>query len=72
LKLPAFQLSQCLFGEHLLKDTETPVAIVESEKTAIIASCYYPEFIWLACGGSGEFVRKALRTVERQEGGIIP
>jgi hypothetical protein len=52
LKLPEFNLSQCLFGEHLLKDTTNPVAIVESEKTAIIASCYLPEFIWLACGGS--------------------
>src|SRR5690606_25753596 len=27
-----------------------PVAIVESEKTAIIASIYLPQFIWLACG----------------------
>jgi len=52
LKLQDFNLSQCLFGEHLLRDTTSPVAIVESEKTAIIASCYLPDFIWLACGGS--------------------
>ncbi|MDR0619417.1 MAG: DUF6371 domain-containing protein [Bacteroidales bacterium] len=52
LKLPNFQLSQCLFGEHLLRDATKMVAVVESEKTAIIASVYLPQFIWLACGGS--------------------
>ena len=46
-----FNLSQCFFGEHLLKvDPYKPVAIVESEKTAIIASVYLPQFIWLAAG----------------------
>lgn len=51
VKLPDYQLEQCLFGEHLLVDNSKPVAIVESEKTAIIASLYLPEFIWLASGG---------------------
>ena len=56
LKLPDFNLRQCLFGEHLLAtDPKKPVAIVESEKTAIIASAYLPEYIWLACGGLTEF-----------------
>ena len=53
LKLSDYSLKQCLFGEHLLYDSTTlskPVAIVESEKTAIIASAYLPDFIWLAAG----------------------
>ena len=50
LKLPEFELRQCLFGEHLLIDKSRPVAIVESEKTAVIASIYLPQFIWLAVG----------------------
>ena len=50
LKEPDFELKQCLFGEHLLIDKTKPVAIVESEKTAIIASVYLPRFIWLAVG----------------------
>jgi hypothetical protein len=50
LRKPEFELRQCLFGEHLLIDKTKPVAIVESEKTAIIASVYFPQFIWLAAG----------------------
>ncbi|MBK7302576.1 MAG: hypothetical protein IPI90_04835 [Saprospiraceae bacterium] len=50
IKLPEFELKQCLFGEHLLIEKTKPVAIVESEKTAVIASVYLPQFIWLAVG----------------------
>lgn len=50
IKQPEFQLKQCFYGEHLLKGNKKPVAIVESEKTAIIASVYFPQFIWIAAG----------------------
>jgi len=50
LQLPEYNLQQCLFGEHLLQDKTKPVAIVESEKTAVIASVYLPQFIWVAVG----------------------
>lgn len=50
LKLTEFELKQCLFGEHLLIDKTKPVAIAESEKTAIIVSVYLPQFIWVAVG----------------------
>lgn len=50
LKLQDFQLKQCPYGEHLLIDKAKPVGIVESEKTAIISSVYFPKFTWLACG----------------------
>ena len=46
-----YNLSQCFFGEHLLRTyPNKPVAIVESEKTAIIASIHIPAFNWLASG----------------------
>lgn len=46
-----FNLQQCFFGEHLL--TLYPyktVAIVESEKSALIASAVFPNLVWLAAG----------------------
>jgi hypothetical protein len=51
---PDFQMEQCLFGEHLLNfEPDKSIGIVESEKTAIIASLMMPEFLWLAtCGCS--------------------
>lgn len=46
-----FQLQQCIFGEHLLAERPTAhVAIVESEKTALIASAHDAGRIWLAAG----------------------
>ncbi len=45
-----FNYKQTFFGEHLLlKYPNKPVAIVEAEKTAVIASICFPEFVWLAC-----------------------
>lgn len=49
------ELRQCFFGEHLLAreaHKDKPVAIVESEKTAILMSEISPEWVWLASGGS--------------------
>jgi hypothetical protein len=52
LNLQEYHLKQCFFGEHLLSKNPTkPVAIVESEKSALIAAHYMPDFIWLATGG---------------------
>lgn len=46
-----FNLKQCFFGEHLLRDEkEKPVAIVEAEKTAVIAAICFPQLVWIAAG----------------------
>lgn len=45
-----FNLKQCVFGEHLIYKNNT-ICIVESEKTAIIASLVMPQYTWLATGG---------------------
>jgi len=46
-----FQYKQIFFGEHLLsKYPNKTVAVVEAEKTAIIASLCLPESVWLATG----------------------
>lgn len=44
------QLRQCFFGQHLLPKF-SDVSIVESEKTAMIASLFFPKSCWLATGG---------------------
>ena len=51
MKLENFNLKQCYFGLHqLISISGKPIAIVESEKTAVIATAYLPKFTWLACG----------------------
>jgi len=53
LNIENFNLKQCLFGEHLIsKFPNSTIGIVESEKTAIIASAFLPDLIWLATGGA--------------------
>lgn len=47
-----FNLVQCLFGEHLLKIyPKKVVALVESEKTALIGAAVFPQYVWCATGG---------------------
>ncbi|MGM0934040.1 MAG: DUF6371 domain-containing protein [Bacteroidota bacterium] len=51
LKEEDFNLTQCLFGLHRInEDYSKPIAIVESEKTAVIMSIVVPDVIWLATG----------------------
>lgn len=51
LKESNFNLNQCLFGLHRIKeDYRKSIAIVESEKTAIIMSIVVPDLLWLATG----------------------
>jgi hypothetical protein len=52
-EIKEFNLAQCFYGIHQINTNpkDKPVAIVESEKTAVIASVYLPEFIWIATGG---------------------
>ena len=50
LKKPNYILKQCLYGLHLLNDNIKQVAIVESEKTAIIMSIESPNYTWMSTG----------------------
>ena len=46
IKEPDFNLCQCLFGLHQTsEDYQKTIAIVESEKTAIVMSIFIPNFI---------------------------
>ncbi len=44
-----WELQQCLYGEHLLKDNPKKiVAVVEAYKTAHVGSILMPDMVWLA------------------------
>lgn len=67
------ELKQCLFGEHLLKtDMNKPIAIVESEKTAIISSIYYPQYIWMATGGISNLSVEKLEKLKNRNVILVP
>ncbi len=72
LKQPEFGLKQCLFGEHLLRDKTKPIAIVESEKTAVIASVYFPNFIWLAVGGKDGLNAEKCKVLKERNVTLFP
>ena len=62
-----FNLSQCYFGEHLLRlYPDKPVAIVEDEKTAVIASMIYHNYNWLAAGNLNGLNVEKSRTLQNK------
>ena len=77
-KVQDFRMKQCLYGEHLLSDSSAvmsakPVAIVESEKTALVAAHFIPDFIWLATGGMhGCFNSEAMQVLGGREVILFP
>ncbi len=74
LKQEKYNLKQCFFGEHLLHNQENqPVAIVESEKTALIAAFYMSQFQWIATGGKhGCFSDENLQVLKNRKVILFP
>jgi hypothetical protein len=65
IEQPDFNVKQCLFGEHLINQVKSKtIAIVESEKTAIIASVYFPNLIWLSVGGKAKLNEDILKPLK--------
>jgi len=67
-----FNLRQCLFGEHLLAHNNQQVALVESEKTALIASVYLPDFIWLAAGSLSNLTLQKCKVLQDKSVTLYP
>ena len=69
-------MKQYLFGEHLLADASflaRTVAIVESEKTALVAALFIPDLVWLATGGMhGCFNSEAMQVLRRRDVVLFP
>lgn len=74
MKIDKASIRQCFFGEHLLsRFKEKPVAIVESEKTAVVASHFIPEYVWLATGGKdGMFAHADYSTLQGRRAFLFP
>lgn len=72
LKIKEFNHKQCLFGLHLLPNNKKPIAVVESEKTAIIMSLVDKSYLWLATGGKGNFKYDVLQPLEGKEVFVFP
>ena len=71
--------SHCLFGLHQIygggvtvKGEGLNVAIVEAEKTAVILSEHYPQYIWLAAGGLGELQVNKFRPLRGRKVVLFP
>ena len=67
-----FTLNQCLFGEHLLIGNNKPVAVVESEKTAVICSLIFTNYIWMASGGLSNLPSSKLKPLRYKNVTLFP
>ena len=69
-----YNLSQILFGEHLLPNmkAEDIICIVESEKTAIICAIECPQFIWLATGSFQMFKAETMLLLKGKKIIVFP
>ncbi len=68
-----YNLSQCLFGEHLLpRYPHKMVVVVESEKSALIGSAHYPQYLWLATGGKSLLSYDKMRVLKGRDVLLLP
>ena len=73
LKYKNYNLNQCLFGEHLLKIyPEKEIAIVESEKTAMLCAGHIPEVNWLASGNLNNLSEKRIQCLKGKRITLYP
>lgn len=62
----------CLYGEHLLNNNTKPIILVESEKTAIVASIEFREYTWLAYSRINGLTDAKLRILKNEKNILIP
>jgi hypothetical protein len=68
----SFRLAQCFFGEHLLRNSRLPIAIIESEKSAVIASIFIPQYTWLASGAKLNLQPEKLVRIAKRRVLLVP
>lgn len=65
-----YVFEKCFYGEHLL-DFNKDTCIVESEKTAVLASFFFPSFNWLAVGGTSGLKFEKFTILSKSKGRVI-
>lgn len=67
-------LGHCFFGQHLLTadNKDRPVAVVESEKTALFCAGVFPDTIWLATGGRSNLNAERLASLINRKVLLFP
>jgi Domain of unknown function (DUF6371) len=68
----SFDYRRSDFGAHLLANDPRVIALVEAEKTAVIASLELPDYTWLACGGKSHLSVSKLARYARQRIVLFP
>lgn len=66
------QVNKYFFGGHLIDESDKPIAIVESEKTACIMSQINANFIWLASGGLTHLSNILCRSISHFDVTLFP
>ena len=65
-------VERCLFGLHLLGVVGGAVCVVEAEKTAVIMSEVYPQYVWMAAGGLSALSAEKLRPLRDHKVVLFP
>ena len=65
-------IDRCLFGLHLLGVVGGAVCVVEAEKTAVIMSEVYPQYVWMAAGGLSALSAEKLRPLRDHKVVLFP
>ena len=65
-------VDRCLFGLHLLGVVGGAVCVVEAEKTAVIMSEVYPQYVWMAAGGLCALSAEKLRPLRDHKVVLFP
>ena len=68
-----WQLTQCLYGEHLLRDNaEGVVALVEAYKTAHVGAILMPDMVWCAVDSMSGLTAERLRVLRGRRVVLFP
>lgn len=71
LKIKNYTLKQCLFGLHLTGQSK-PIAIVESEKTALFMDLFMTDCNWLSTGSKQNLKEELLEPIKTHDIVVYP